>query len=106
MGPTASGKSDVAMAVAAGRADVEIVAVDAMQVYRGMDIGTAKPAGADRAAVVHHGLDLVEPSESFSVAEYQRVATEALAAIAGRGHLALLVAGTGLYLAAVVDGLT
>ncbi|MEO6123373.1 MAG: tRNA (adenosine(37)-N6)-dimethylallyltransferase MiaA [Ilumatobacteraceae bacterium] len=106
LGPTASGKSDVAMALAAGRTDVEIVAVDAMQVYRGMDIGTAKPTAADRAAVPHHCIDLVDPGETFTVAEYQRSATAALAEIASRQHTALLVAGTGLYLTAVIDELT
>ncbi|MCU1396469.1 MAG: miaA [Ilumatobacteraceae bacterium] len=106
LGPTASGKSDVAMALAEARGDVEIVAVDAMQVYRGMDIGTAKPTVADQAAVRHHGIDLVEPSESFTVATYQTVAREALAGIAAAGHRAVLVAGTGLYLTSVIDDLT
>ena len=94
------------MALCAGRADIEIVAVDAMQVYRGMDIGTAKPTTADQAAVRHHGIDLVEPGETFTVAEYQRAATAALTEIAGRQHTAVLVAGTGLYLTAVIDELT
>ena len=72
LGPTASGKSDVAMAAARAVAGTEIVAVDAMQVYRGMDIGTAKPTPADRAAVRHHGIDLVEPDVDFTVADYRR----------------------------------
>ncbi|MUH51721.1 MAG: tRNA (adenosine(37)-N6)-dimethylallyltransferase MiaA [Actinobacteria bacterium] len=106
LGPTASGKSDVAMAFAIERGDVEIVAVDAMQVYRDMDIGTAKPTAADQRAVPHHCIDLVEPGEVFTVAEFQRCARTALSDIAGRGHTAMLVAGTGMYLTAVIDNLT
>jgi tRNA dimethylallyltransferase len=102
LGPTASGKSDVAMAAAREVAGTEIVAVDAMQVYRGMDIGTAKPTAADQAAVRHHGLDLVDPDAEFTVADYRRAYDAAVASICGRP---LLVAGTGLYLSAVVDRL-
>jgi len=105
VGATASGKSDVAMAVAEQHAAVEIVAVDAMQVYRGMDIGTAKPSLADRQRVRHHGIDLVDPSASFTVAEFQQMADRALVDIGSRGGCALLVAGTGLYLAALVNEL-
>jgi len=83
----------------------EIIAVDAMQVYRGMDIGTAKPTAQDRAEVTHHGLDLVEPSQSFAVAEFQRDAEVALSTIAARNATAVLVAGTGLYLSSLVDRL-
>jgi tRNA dimethylallyltransferase len=102
LGPTASGKSDVAMAAARAVPGTEIVAVDAMQVYRGMDIGTAKPPAADRAAVQHHCLDLVAPTVDFSVTEYVASYDAAVATITGRP---LLVAGTGLYLAAVLDRL-
>jgi len=102
LGPTAAGKSDVAMAAALAIPGTEIVAVDAMQVYRGMDIGTGKPTAADRATVVHHCLDLVDPNEEFTVADYQRAYGAAVAGISGRP---LLVAGTGLYLTAVIDGL-
>jgi tRNA dimethylallyltransferase len=105
LGPTASGKSDVAMHVAR-EGGVQIVAVDAMQVYRGMDIGTAKPSRADRDAVAHHGIDLVDPTERFTVTQYKAAATAALDAIAAAGDRALLVAGTGLYLTAVIDDLT
>ena len=91
------------MAAARAVAGTEIVAVDAMQVYRGMDIGTAKPTAADRAAVAHHGLDLVDPSDDFTVSDYRaRLRRGDRRGIAGRP---LLVAGTGLYLAAVVDRL-
>lgn len=102
LGPTASGKSDVAMAAALAVAGTEIVAVDAMQVYRGMDVGTAKPTAADRSSVPHHCLDLADPSADFTVADYRSAYDVATPTIAGRP---LLVAGTGLYLAAVVDRL-
>ncbi|MGB8858042.1 MAG: tRNA (adenosine(37)-N6)-dimethylallyltransferase MiaA [Ilumatobacteraceae bacterium] len=103
LGPTASGKSDVAMAYAASRPGAEIVAVDAMQVYRRMDIGTAKPSVADRAKVPHHGLDLAEPGDEFAVTDFEQSARQALAGIDARGGRAVLVAGTGLYLRSVTD---
>ena len=103
VGPTASGKSDVAMALAGRHPDAELVAVDAMQVYRRMDIGTAKPTVADRAAVPHHCLDLVDPSEEFTVSDFTTAAEAALTGIADRGHRAVLVAGTGLYLRSITD---
>ena len=103
VGPTASGKSAVALAAAEVLGDVEIVSVDSMQVYRGMDVGTAKPTAAEQAAVRHHMLDLAAPSEEFSVARFQAAATEAIADIESRGNRALLVGGTGLYYQAVVD---
>src|SRR5690606_18424169 len=84
---------------------LEIVSVDSMQVYRGMDIGTAKPTPAERAEVPHHLIDLVDPWEDFTVARFTRAAREVLARIEARGHRALLVGGTGLYLRAVVDDL-
>lgn len=105
LGPTASGKSAVALHVAGALGDVDIVAVDAMQVYRRMDIGTAKPTSADRAAVPHHCLDLVEPSERFTATQFQVEAGRALDRIHTAGRRALLVGGTGLYLTAVVDEL-
>ena len=84
---------------------VEIVTADSMQVYRGMDIGTAKPSAAERDEVPHHLLDVADPGEDYSVARYRREVEEAVAAIEGRGHRALLVGGTGLYVQAVVDRL-
>lgn len=105
VGATASGKSAIALEVARALGDVEIVSVDSMQVYRGLDIGTAKPTRAERAEVPHHLLDLVEVEEEFSVAEFQRAASLALADIEARGRRALLVGGTGLYLRAVIDDL-
>ena len=106
MGPTASGKSAVALEVARRLGDVELVSVDSMGVYRGMDVGTAKPTAADRARVPVHLLDLADPHEDFSVARFVGAAREALTGIEARGRRALLVGGTGLYLQAVVDGLT
>ena len=105
VGPTASGKSAVALEVARQLDDIELVSVDSMQVYRRMDIGTAKPTPAEQAEVPHHLLDLVEPWEGFSVARFQAAARDTIAGIERRGHRALLVGGTGLYLQAVVDGL-
>lgn len=106
LGPTASGKSDVAMAAATAVPHTEIVAIDAMQVYRGMDIGTAKPTASDRATVVHHCLDLADPNEEMAVSEFRRAYDAAIAEIAARPpSRALLVAGTGLYVTAAVDRL-
>lgn len=104
VGTTASGKSALAMALARHRGDVELVSVDSMQVYRGMDVGTAKPTAAEQAEVRHHVIDLVDPWEPFEVHSFQRAAAAALADIADRGRRAVLVGGTGLYLQAVVDG--
>ncbi len=105
VGVTASGKSDVALAVARRRGDCEIVSVDSMCVYRGMDVGTSKPGPEARAAVPHHLLDLVDPDAEFTVSQFQVAARTALAGIEARGQHALLVGGTGLYLRAVVDDL-
>jgi tRNA dimethylallyltransferase len=111
VGATASGKSEVAMEVALtirrpGRCrPVELVSVDSMAVYRGMDIGTAKPTPEERGVVPYHLVDLVDPSEEFTVQRFQQEARTALAGIAERGHGALLVGGTGLYLRSVVDDL-
>ena len=109
VGPTASGKSSVAMAVAQAEtttlSTVHIVAVDAMQVYRDMNIGTAKPTRQDQALVPHHCIDLVDSHERFTVAEFKKSATESLEKIDNLSGRALLVAGTGLYLTAVIDEL-
>lgn len=105
VGPTASGKSSVAMAVAEQLGDVELVSIDSMQVYRGMDVGTAKPTVEERRRVQHHLLDLVEPSDEFTVAEFQRAYRAVLGDLAERGRRAILVGGTGLYHRAVIDDL-
>lgn len=111
VGPTASGKTALALALAErlpsliGRAGAEIVSADSRQIYREMDIATAKPSATERARVHHHLLDVVAPDESYTLAEYQRDAQAAIADIASRGNLPLLVGGTGLYVRAVVDGL-
>jgi len=96
----------VALAVArAAGGSVEIVSADSMQVYRGMDIGTAKPTAAERAEVAHHLIDIVDPAEEYSVVRFQADVTAVLADIDRRGRRALIVGGTGLYLRALVDGL-
>ena len=105
VGPTASGKSALALHAARTLGDVEIVSMDSMQVYRRLDIGTAKPTGADRKMVEHHLVDVAEPREEWTVARFQSEARAVVKAIEARGHRALLVGGTGLYVQAVVDDL-
>jgi len=105
MGPTASGKSQLAMALAE-RLPLEIVSVDSAQVYRGLDIGTAKPSPAERRRVPHHLIDLIDPTESYSAARFRADALDLLAGIAGRGRIPLLVGGTMLYFKALRDGLS
>jgi tRNA dimethylallyltransferase len=105
VGPTASGKSPLALEVARRLGDVELVSADSMQVYRGMDIGTAKATAAERSEIPHHLIDVAGPDEDFSVARFQALAADAVAAIEARGRRALVVGGTGLYVQAAVDGL-
>ena len=105
VGATASGKSAIALEVARRRPGVELVSMDSMALYRGMDIGTAAPTAADRAEVPHHLLDLVDPTEDFTVSDFQVAAREALAGMEDRGSRAVLVGGTGLHVRAVVDDL-
>lgn len=103
-GPTASGKTALSIALAQGLGG-EIISADSMQLYRGMDIATAKPTPEERAGVPHHLLDILDPGQSFSVAEYARHARQAIAEIHSRGALPILVGGTGLYISAIVDNL-
>ncbi len=105
LGPTASGKSSLAMAIAKELGQAEIVSIDSMAVYRGMDIGTASPTASDRAQVPHHLIDVADPGEEFTVGLFKRLALQAIAAIRERGNTPILVGGTGLYLRAVVDDL-
>jgi len=107
-GPTASGKSAAAMAVARALAPhqhVEIISVDSALVYRGMDIGTAKPTPAEQAEVPHHLIDLIDPAQAYSAARFVADARRLIAEIESRGALPLLVGGTMLYLKALRDGL-
>lgn len=99
-GPTASGKTALSLRLAQEHG-CEIVCMDSMQIYRGMDIGTAKPTQEERALVPHHMVDIVDPAEGYSVARYQEDAEACIRAIHSRGHRALLVGGTGLYLRAL-----
>ena len=103
-GPTASGKSALAMRLAQVL-PLEIISVDSALVYRGMDIGTAKPSAADRAAVPHHLIDIVEPTEAYSAARFASEARALIRDISARGKLPLLVGGTMLYFKALFDGL-
>lgn len=108
-GPTATGKTGLSIRLAEALASeglrAEIISADSRQVFRGLDIGTAKATAAERARVPHHGLDLVDPDQTFSVAHFVAHAAGALEGIAARGALAILVGGTGLYLRAVGRGL-
>ena len=105
LGPTAGGKSDLAMELSR-RFGGEIVSADSMQVYRGMDIGTAKPTAAERAEVPHHCLDLVDASEEgFTVARWLACADDAVADIQRRGRVPIVVGGTNLYIRAFLEGL-
>jgi len=103
VGSTASGKSAVAMEVAQRLKDLELISIDSMQVYRGMDIGTAKPSAAERASVAHHLIDLVDPNEEFTVAQFRMEFARVMEALQAKGGRALLVGGTGLYHRVVID---
>lgn len=103
VGPTASGKTDLALAVARGL-PVEILVADSRQVYRGMDLGTAKPDAAARAATPHHLLDLADPDEPFSIIDWVARARALVPEVAARGRLPVVVGGTGLYVSALLDG--
>lgn len=104
LGPTASGKTRLAIGLAA-RFSGEIVSCDALQIYKGMDIGTAKASPEDREKIVHHMLDLRNPDEDFTAGDYQRLAREALNSICSRGHLPFVAGGTGFYLKSLIEGL-
>lgn len=104
LGPTASGKSHLGIALAR-QFGGEIVSCDALQVYRQMDIGTAKIPLAERGGIPHHMLDVQDPAQEFSAGEYQRQARAAIQGIAARGHLPIVVGGTGFYLRALIEGL-
>src|SRR5438876_7532736 len=95
-GPTAVGKSEVALALAE-KIGGEIISVDSMQVYRGLDIGTAKPSPQERAGAPHHLIDVVELTQSFDAAQFLRLAKQSVAQIQARGHVPILCGGTGLY---------
>lgn len=104
MGPTASGKSALAVQLAQ-HLDAEIISVDSVLVYRGMDIGTAKPTLAERGGIVHHLLDILDPAESFSTGQFRQLALSLMADITGRGKLPILVGGTMLYFNVLNNGL-
>jgi len=104
VGPTASGKSALALRLARERGG-EIVSCDSLQVYRGLDVGSAKATPEERAEVPHHLVDVADPGETFSAADYARLAREALGGIRSRGRLPIVAGGTGLYLRALLQGL-
>ena len=103
-GPTASGKSALALRIARAR-PAEIVSCDSLQVYRGLDVGSAKPSARDRATVPHHLIDVVDPDQDFSAADYGRLGRQAIADIHSRGRVPIVAGGTGLYLRALLRGL-
>lgn len=103
-GPTASGKTELALRLAE-RIPIEVISADASMVYRGMDIGTAKPTQAERATVRHHLVDWLEPNQLFSVAAYVRAAEAAIEDVRSRGRIPLVVGGTGYYIRALSEGL-
>ena len=102
VGPTGSGKTETAV-LAALALGGEIVTADSMQVYRGMDIGTAKPTSDEQQGVPHHLIDVVNPDEEFSAVEYVALADRVIAEIAGRGHVPIISGGTGFYINALID---
>ncbi|HEX9051545.1 MAG TPA: tRNA (adenosine(37)-N6)-dimethylallyltransferase MiaA, partial [Anaeromyxobacter sp.] len=102
-GPTASGKTALAVALAR-RVGGEIVNADSQQVYRGLDVGTAKPTAEERAAVPHHLLDVVDPGEGMDAARFVALADAAIADVASRGRIPIVAGGTGLYLRALLHG--
>src|SRR3954469_2480306 len=104
LGPTASGKTSLSLALAE-KFNGEIVSCDSVAVYRGFDLGTAKPSAAERARVPHHLLDVVEPSQPFTAGDYSKLARAAINDISSRGKMPIVVGGTGLYLRALLDGL-
>ncbi len=105
LGPTASGKSTLALELARRFDTIELISADSMQVYRGMDIGTAKPTKAEQAEVRHHVIDVADPSDDYTVSAFQAAANEAIADIRARGKHPVMVGGTGLYVQAVVNAL-
>jgi len=105
LGSTASGKSGLAMRLAEQLGNVELVSIDSMQVYRGMDIGTAKPTADEQAAVRHHLIDIADPADEFTVSLFQKAWHEVAADLAARNVTPILVGGTGLYLRSVIDSL-
>lgn len=105
IGPTAAGKSSLAMALARADSRIELISADSMQVYRGMDIGTAKPTAQEQAEVPHHLIDILEPCDDYTVSQFVRDVTAATRDIRARGQIPVMVGGTGLYVRAIVDDL-
>jgi tRNA dimethylallyltransferase len=103
LGPTATGKTRLGIAIAQAL-NGEIVGADSRQIYRHMDIGTAKPSPTEQKAATHHLIDVVNPNETLSLAQYQRMAYETIHVIHQRGQLPILVGGTGQYISAVIEG--
>ncbi|MBT95213.1 MAG: tRNA (adenosine(37)-N6)-dimethylallyltransferase MiaA [Acidimicrobiaceae bacterium] len=105
IGTTASGKSHIAMRLAQSIGNIELVSLDSMQIYKGMDIGTAKPTLRDQELIPHHMIDIINPHQQYTISEFQKEAQDAIYQIETKEYLPLLVGGTGLYLRAVIDQL-
>ena len=105
VGTTASGKSKLGMTIAENVRDFEIVSLDSMQIYKRMNIGTAKPTREEQAIIPHHMIDIVEPHEEYTISQFQIEAQSNIDEIESRGMLPLLVGGTGLYLRTIIDEL-
>src|SRR5918993_1115693 len=103
-GPTGTGKTAAAVALAA-RLPIEVISADSRQIYRGMDLATGKPSEAERRAVVHHLIDVVDPDDRYQAARFRSDAAALIADVHGRGHLPVVVGGTGLYIRALLRGL-
>lgn len=103
-GPTASGKTALSVELAK-ELDAEIISADSMQIYKGMDIATAKPSISERDGIPHHLMDFLDPCEAFSVADYVRLAREKISDIAARGRLPMIVGGTGLYISSLINNI-
>ena len=103
VGPTASGKTAVSLPLAE-RTGAEIISADSRQIYRHMDIGTAKPTAAERARVPHHFIDILDPDQYYSAGEFGVRGREEIVRILSRGHVALVVGGSGLYVRSLIDG--
>jgi tRNA dimethylallyltransferase len=103
-GPTASGKTALSVELAK-ELDAEIISADSMQIYKGMDIATAKPSISERDGIPHHLMDFLDPCEAFSVADYVRLAREKISDIAARGKLPMIVGGTGLYISSLINNI-
>ena len=105
LGPTGVGKTDISIKIAQKTPDIEIISADSMQIYKYMDIGTAKPDKSTLNAIKHHMIDIVDPSENFDVIRYSKLAADAISDVFERGKIPILAGGSGLYISSIVNPL-